>query len=252
MSAFNRIITASAMLIFLAGSISCSRKVEIGPDTIPFVNDLLTESLPELMDLASAAGQKSGPIVVVGQPEECFALSEEFIGSDVFDNIDGHQVCDSLPDFAGERVVALLDYANAPYDSVLLRDGGKDILREITVRCALAAIDTTIGCKALVLSSPVMHEYGSRDVIDLFQRIGCNVPVFSSADTTHSLTKECYRAMRSKNMFTHDIRYPISGTMMTVASESSSRDFRIIPCDRPQFGEVADTLDMDIALDTNN
>ena len=168
----------------------------------------MNDSLPSLRLKGAVAGQPSGAIVLVGDPMTCLALSEKMMKSDEFDNVDARPVVDGLPDFAGETIVSLLDFSHPPLDS--LRAEGRDslIFREIAVRSALAALDSSVNCKVLVVCSPQLSQKGGEDVVDLFSKIGCEVPVIFSKDTTFSFTKACFLEMRDKKLFTHDIAYP--------------------------------------------
>lgn len=202
---------------------SCVRCVETGYYSIPLVDRLVSDSLSELQALAKRTGDPSGAIVLFGEPLRCLAISERMMGGDEFDNVDARLVKDGLPDFSGETIVSLLDFANPPYDSLSV--SGKDslALREIAVRGALAALDSTIGCKMLVICSPALAPEGGNDVVDFYGKIGCDVPVIFSADTTFSFTKACYKTLRERNLFTHDIAYPVARLMMVLGGESSRR-----------------------------
>ncbi len=200
---------------------SCVKRVEAGYDSIPLVDELVSGSFSELHRLAEQTGKPSGTIVLIGEPLQCLSMSEKMIGSDEFDNVDARLVQDGLPDFSGETIVSLLDFTNPPFDSLSV--SGKDslALREIAVRGALAALDSALGCKMLVICSPALAPKGGDDVIDFYGQIGCDVPVIFSADTSYSFTKACYKALRERNLFTHDIAYPVARLMMIIGEESS-------------------------------
>lgn len=219
-------------VIFVAASVmaavGCSRRVESGYRTIPFVNSLLADSLPELHRLAALNGRTSGSIVLAGDPSECLRLSERMMVCDDFDNIDARKVSDGLPDFSGETIVSVLDFADSSYASLAGSETGRDSLRTVAVRGALAALRLPSRCKVLIICSPLFSEYGGGDVRDLFSRIGCDVPVLSSSDTTFSFTDACFRQMREKNLFTHNIAYP-SARLFAVVRDSSGSGFRVRP-----------------------
>lgn len=201
-------------LAALALTVSCARRVETGYDSIDLVDRLVADSLPSLTERASLTGKPSGAIVLVGDPMRCLAVSESLMVSDDFDNVDARAVQDGLPDFSGETIISLLDFALAPYDS--LPSAGQDSvrIREAAVKNALAALDSSLNCKVLVICSPALSGKGAEDVADLFGKIGCEVPVVSSQDTTFSYSSACFKLMRDRNMFTHDIAYPVSRLMM--------------------------------------
>ena len=193
---------------------SCARKVETGYASIRLVDRMVSDSLPALHRLASEAGKTSGTIVLVGEPMRCVALSEKMLSFDEFDNVDARPVKDGLPDFAGETIVSLMDFTYSPYDSLRLEGTDSLFFRELAIKGALAALDSSLGCKVLVICSPRLAGQGGADVVDFYGRIGCGVSVISSADTSFSFPAACFKVMREKNLFTHDIAYPQAKLMM--------------------------------------
>lgn len=201
----------------------CTRRVESGYKTIAYVNSLLADSLPQLRKLASLNGRPSGAIVLTGDPALCLRLSERMMICDDFDNIDARRTSDGLPDFAGETISSILDFADAPYDSLAVSGKGRDSLRTLAVRGALSALGTPSRCKILIICSPELSEYGGSDVTDLFGKIGCDVPVIYSSDTTFSFTESCFLEMRKRNMFTHNISYPSAKLYMRLSDSLGSK-----------------------------
>lgn len=206
---------ATALLVIVSiGFVSCSRKVEQATESLPLVNMLVQESSSVLEDLVAVSGKTSGSIAVIGDPEICFKVAGTIATCDIFDNIDAKLSSDGLPDFAGENIVAILDSSS-------FKVGG-ETLREAAVRLALCAMDSTVACKMIVFCGKGFPDYGSSDVEDLFSRIGCDIPVVASSDTSAdlpvSLAKACFRILRDRNAFTHDICYPV---LMSYASEYS-------------------------------
>ncbi len=214
-------------VIFLALAVivasGCSRRVENGYRTIAYVNSLLADSIAELRTLAEINGKPSGAIVLVGDPSGCLRLSEEMMNCDDFDNIDARMVSDGLPDFAGETVVSILNFADTAYKNRPTTKDGQTSLRELTVNGALAALQIPPRCKILIICSPILSEYGGSDVSDLFERIGCDVPVIYSSDTTFSFTEICFRKMRERNAFTHNISNPSARLFMAVRDSLDSK-----------------------------
>lgn len=202
---------------------SCSRRVENGYRTIAYVNSLLTDSLPELRTLAESNGKSSGTIVLVGDPSGCLRLSERMMVCDDFDNIDARKISDGLPDFAGETIVSILNFADTAYMNRPATKDGQTVLRELTVNGALAALKIPSRCKILIICNPILSEYGGSDVSDLFERIGCDVPVICSSDTTFSFTEACFRKMRERDAFTHNIAYPVARLYMAVLDSLDSK-----------------------------
>ena len=201
----------------------CSRRVENGYRTITYVNSLLADSLSRLRALAESNGKPSGAIVLVGDPSGCLRLSERMIGCDDFDNIDARKVSDGLPDFAGETIVSILNFADTAYKNPPATKDGQTALRELTVKGALAALQMPFRCKVLIICSPILSEYGGSDVCDLFDRIGCDVPVICSSDTAFTFTEACFMRMRERNAFTHNISYPSARLFMAVRDSLDSK-----------------------------
>lgn len=202
---------------------SCARRVETGYKSIAYVDKVLSDSLAALRGKALLAGKPSGSVVLMGDPMRCLSLSEEMMGFDEFDNVDARRVKDGLPDFAGERIVSIMDITAQPYDS--LSAEGKDSLffREAAVRGALASLDSTLDCKVLVLCSPQLAIKGGADVADLFEKIGCDVPVICSADTAFSFSSACFKVMRDRNLFTHNITYP--SALLTILRHEEGQEY---------------------------
>ena len=209
-----RIKLLSLALAALALTVSCARRVETGYDSIDYVDRLLRDSLPSLVEKASFAGNSSGAIVLIGDPMDCLTVSERMMLSDDFDNVDARPVRDGLPDFSGETIVSLLDFALSPYDSLPATGEDSVLVREAAVKNALAALDTSVNCKVLVICSPALSGRGAEDVADLFEKIRFDVPIVSSRDSTFSYTDACFKVLRNRNLFTHDIAYPVSRLMM--------------------------------------
>lgn len=217
-----RFLTISALVLSVIAMFSCSRRAESGYKTIPYVNSLLADSLPQLRTLAASGGKSSGSVVLAGDPVACLRLSERMMISDEFDNIDARKAPDGLPDFSGETMVSLLDFARTPYDSLTTTAAGRGSLRKYAVMNALSALRIPGGCKILIICSPALSEYGGSDVANLFERIGCDVPVVHSSAPTYSFTEACFREMRDKNIFTHNISYPAARLLMAVRDSSDS------------------------------
>ena len=186
-----RLFSAILFLAIFLAPAGCGRRVESAPDTLGLVEDLISASSSSLQKMARLAGKDSGPIVIAGDPRLSLLLSEEMMLCDYFDNVDARRVSDGLPDFSGEVIVSILDFFNAPYDSIPDTDEGRIALREIAVRNALAALDTTLRCKVLILCSPLLAENGGDDVSD-------------------------------RKLFTHHIAYPAARLMMTIPDVDNS------------------------------
>ncbi len=229
-------------LSLLVSLFSCERRVETGYPSIEFVNRIVADSLPSLQAMAREAGKPTGTIVLVGDPMRCLILGEKMMRSDEFDNVDAREVPDSLPDFAGETIVPIFDFTVQPYDSLSVEGADSALFRERAVKNALAALDTAVHCKVLILCAPQFGVRGGDDVTDLFEKIGCDVPVIFSSDTAFSYTKACYKVMREKNLFTHAIAYPSARLLMILGSEDESFQKASVFDDNLAPEQFADTI----------
>lgn len=182
-------LPAIAALLLLA---ACKPGVQPSRQTIPFVSDLIADhSNPKRALVAEfKASNPTGALYVIGSADRCQAISRTLAGSDIFDNVDAKLLSDGLPDFSGETICSVVDNANTPYRQWSDR-GEEDALRENTVRCVLAALDTVsyvskydqdgLGvkrrAKQIILASPEMWAYGKFDCDTLFKTAGAFNPV---------------------------------------------------------------------------
>lgn len=190
--------TCTAVLAVLLCSIAGCKMGQVpSRPTIPLVERIIGDAQsPEYKYLSQFdAGNPHGDIVLLDMPERAFSLSERLITCDERENVDGSAKSDALPDFAGERITTLIDLLYTPYDRFVSADNG-GALREVTVRAALAAVDTAccLGpfdhenrswkpfAKLVVLSSPYFAAYGGFDVDTLFRATGANVPVIYATE----------------------------------------------------------------------
>lgn len=175
----------------------CGRQKVSPCPPIPYVDSVVVSThIHEHGILSSLTGTpQDGDIAIFDTPERCLLLSESFMTADFADNVDGSPVCDWLPDFAGERIAAIIDDRYIPYSRYL---GGKETsLREIAVRgfisamdtvCAMAAFDAASRsrkprAKAIVLSSAFMAAYGRYDIDTLMRSFKMDIPVFSPVNS---------------------------------------------------------------------
>jgi len=191
MKTFRTFLQASVLALLAAVSAAgCRETVGTGRPTVPFVERILSE---RGRDWSLVAGfdptDPKGSIALIGSEERNLMLAKHFVEGDFFDNIDGRQLSDGLPDFAGERFDLISDKANAPYESLL--GGREDSLRTVTVRNFLFALDTTLSigafdderlerkenAKIVVFASPLSSEFGAFDVDTLVRSAGKAIPV---------------------------------------------------------------------------
>ena len=173
------------ILALVLVAVACHERKEVVRDTIPYVKQMAEDSTGtfSLVKAYRNAGTR-GSIAVIGEPEACLQLAEQFLTVDDVDNIDGKPRSDRLPDFAGETFDILMDLYNAPYQRMAA--ASPDSLREVTVRNAVMAVDTVsysyaldpssrlpkMRAKVFVLASSLLAGYGQFDVDTLFKMAG--------------------------------------------------------------------------------
>jgi len=113
------------------------------PEPIAYVQRMISDTTSSGYSLVSSYNpdDQSGPIAIIGQPEDVISLTEIMLNMDLYNNVTGKPKSDGLSDFSGETIAMMLDMANSPYSI----DGSTqsiDRLREITARNFMASIDT--------------------------------------------------------------------------------------------------------------
>ncbi len=169
----------AAALLPLTFLFSCERQESADFEPV-------ASALTAVSDTSSAGGKilygypdvgSAGTIAVFGPLEETAVLTEMLMTSDMFDNVDGKNCSDGLPDFAGETVMPVFDAVNAPY-SGYFRQMNEDFIRETAVnaflsmisdKCSSSAFDRSLSmtkprAKLVLLSSSVMSGFGSMDI----------------------------------------------------------------------------------------
>lgn len=212
-------------LIFslVALAVSCRNVSEQGRLTIPFVREVISQtSSPAHTIMSRYTRNRAYPIYVIGEPEECQRFANKLVLCDVRDNVTGNFGSDGLPDFAGEKIVTLADYAGSPYSN-FLDEGRENDLRELVVRECIDALDTLcflspydrqgLGrrspAKMIVLASSYADTYGFFDVDSLFSAFGCNVkivnPLRSMLASAKSAKDPCIGVLTRRNMLSAGI-----------------------------------------------
>lgn len=164
---------------------ACKQSGTAPRETIGLVQSIL-EDTTGVREMVARAGWKGaeGSIALLGEPEAVVALAARFRTTDRMDNVDGRELRDSLPDFAGETFNALLDAYHAPYSQFTRSAQATDSLREVTVNGALHAWDTVcfrsssghgiplkkLSAKILIFTSSLQAEYGLFDA-DTLQKL---------------------------------------------------------------------------------
>ena len=144
---------------------------------IQYVTDIINrtqDNLEECEILDSCGCERpnvSGKIVIVDNLERCSLLTEAFLRSDSFDNVDAAPKSDMIPDFLGETFQTLVEDRVYPDAS--------EASRTASVEDALTSLN--IDAKLIVLSSQYLNA-GRRDVDTMFTRFGIPVPVISTVD----------------------------------------------------------------------
>lgn len=181
------VLCAAAAVIFF---LTRSKGASSGFSPVGYVQEILDDSQGYGQRLLKGfrSIDRNGAIFILGTPDYCGPLSDAFLGSERFDNIDGSSTSDGLPDFAGETVCSVACFsdfealASAPDDAPI---------RELAVRSVLSAMDTLcyvspydldgLGRKSLpkliILASPYVSQKGLSDLDTLFAVSGCSIPV---------------------------------------------------------------------------
>lgn len=186
-----RLLLIGLALIAVA---ACKHAGSVPRETIGLVQSIVNDTTG-IRGIVEKAGWKGtdGAIALVGEPGDVLVMARRFLTTDLMDNVDGRRKRDSLPDFAGETLHALLDAYNAPYSQFTGSQEGLDSLREVAVNGAVFAWDTVCfrsandhriplkkaSAKILIYTSSLQAEYGLFDVDTLQAILGGKCRVLS-------------------------------------------------------------------------
>lgn len=169
-----RLIGFLAILSLAASAVSCNQTVSSGLDTIPYVKSIIADKDGYENNLLSSISTDSrGTIAIIGDSLHCATLLQVFLECDFFDNIDGRKEPDDLPDFSGEKVVALSDVNF----QARIQTANAEGLREFAVKSFISAMDTSVRAKAVIISSPWMATEAVFDIDSLKHFFRLDVPV---------------------------------------------------------------------------
>lgn len=183
------------LLLLASLAVSCHKKIDLSDGTpIPYVVSILedAESAEYKVLKSFDPSVKDAAIYVIGDRAACSIAVAELLEADDRDNIDGMFKPDSLPDFAGERIASFADVAYGSHDQLVV-DGKADLLKELTVRSVVKALDSLCfvspfdtegqghksAAKLIVLADPAAARYGRYDVGYLMEKASCPIPVVS-------------------------------------------------------------------------
>lgn len=174
------------LLLPLLGICACKPKEVSERPVIEYVSEIIQERANPAHQLLAGfnPGAAGGNIVVLGPLEEVRPMSASLMLCDRFDNVDARPVRDSLLDFSGEVITRVIMGDKAPLTAVQTEEGIKN-LRELTVRAALAALDTTgrrTPGKVVILTSSAMAAYGKYDLDSLMRAFHIPDAVFFPLD----------------------------------------------------------------------
>ena len=157
---------------------ACSYVEQRDGNMLPYVAEILSDSSSDEYLLLSGFNEPSsrGNIVIMDRSDRAEAFADYFVASDIYDNINGNEGGDLLPDYAGERIVEISDNGNTPYSEFL---DDRTAMREATVKTVLATLDSAASAKIAVLPSPFMAAYGMNDVDTLLYASDCALQVVS-------------------------------------------------------------------------
>lgn len=236
----NRLVLILSFVVPVA-LFSCTNRSSGKIEPIPYIQRMISDTTSAGYSLVSSFNPNdvSGPIAVIGEPEDVLRTTEMMLTMDIFNNITGKESSDGLPDFAGETIEMMMDIANSPY-AIDGREKPSEVLREIFARNFMSAIDTVYysstdeikgikkkSAKVIVFASPLPEAYGTYDIDTLCRFAGADIPIISSCkqevvdnqiDSLEDIAKDttfaaqlsgcCYRQLRKNNGFTHIISYP--------------------------------------------
>ncbi len=169
----------------------CRRSDSPRPDTIPLVKALSADTTGLFR-----SGGPSGTIVILGAPADVAVTSRLFSQMDAEDNIDGRPVPDQLPDFSGERFIAVID--------TLFRPDTTARERVVVQAWTAAKVSSGIAPKLYVLSTDGLSGF---DLDTLYKMCGSRIPVIQAPDSL-ARVKETARLLRRENLYSHRIAYP--------------------------------------------
>ena len=161
-------LKAKAIFYLLSASLAlfgCARK---SADT--FSVDADVARILSSFDASSPVGN----IVVFDSEQRAYSLASYLAEADLFDNFTASARPDVLPDFAGEKILAIYDNGNAPYSDFLGEDGA---IEAATLNSVVACADSVANAKIAILSSPVMAAYGAEYVDTVLAVTGSALPV---------------------------------------------------------------------------
>ena len=186
---------ALIVIAALCAALSCKQAPKAPRPAIALVQSIV-EDTTGIRGIVENKRGAEGAIALIGDPADVAVLSSRFLSRDQVDNVDGRQKRDSLPDFAGETIQAILDAFNAPYSHFLGEGCSTDSLREVAVTNALSAWDTTsfrastggraklrkASAKILIYTSSLQKEFGLFDVDTLLQLTGGQCTLLNPVD----------------------------------------------------------------------
>lgn len=181
------------MSVLSLAAVSCSGGRD-DASVFPFITEATSDTTSIYYKILSDFDDNddAGTIAVLGQPEDVLKLSKYLVSCDIHDNVDGRRSADGLPDFAGETIASVMDFANAPYEGYLA-SGNDDYLTELTMKETLMSLSRkcyanpydralSVGktpAKMVVLFSAFMAGYGCPELDTLFDAAGKNLPVIA-------------------------------------------------------------------------
>ena len=176
--------TSIVLLIPLLGLCACKPKVVSERPVIGFVSEVVQERANPTHQFLGGfkSGDANANIVVFGPLEEARPMSFSLFHFDKFDNVDARPVCDSLLDFSGEVITRVIMGDKTPLAEFRTEDDALK-LRELTVKAALACMDTLslrtpndlssfshkAKGKVIVITPSAMAAYGKYDLDSLLR-----------------------------------------------------------------------------------
>lgn len=251
--AYMRLRTLLLFVFFLSAlTISCRKAVSAGPDTIPYVKNILNDRTGYEFNVLSSSSDigSKGTVAIVDNPMRATSLCDVILNCDFFENIDGKPTPDLLPDFAGETVVALID---SSFDAKMSLADSSGV-RELAVKSFISVLDTAVRAKAVIFSSPLMAVNAAFDVDSLKHFFGLDVPVIYPVKSASEYVKSTFGQDASTMVVTNDESMCESGRydcffshpyVVCVPDQSDSLSFRTL---LTQYASCADAGALDAVV----
>lgn len=182
--------------LLLAG---CKKEETYRIELPAVVNEILndTSSIYHI-DFSSYPGSlRNLPIGILGKDSSSLAALDTILNSDLFDNITGKPVRDSIRDYAGEHFIFRLDTDTSSYAPYLAQGRKNEIVERIVHTAALLLKDNV---KIIIFASDSTSRYGYEAVCSLLENGGIPVKAVKNDGNMEEVLKTAYTNLRKDNL----------------------------------------------------